>query len=209
MPGRPESDRAGPSLSHVLRSIAGDERRARVSVGDIIAALHDRAIGALIFVFAMPNVLPMPPGTSAILGAPLLFLTAQLALGREPWLPKAIAGRSMDRAHFAAIVARIAPWIARAERLLKPRLVLLAQPPAEYLVGIACFLLAVVLFLPIPMGNIPTSIAICIFALAILQRDGVWVLVGFAASIAALVIVWGVLVALLRGGLFLLARWLG
>jgi hypothetical protein len=36
----------------------------------------------------------MPPGTSAFLGAPLLFLAVQLALGRRPWLPRVIAERS-------------------------------------------------------------------------------------------------------------------
>jgi hypothetical protein len=87
----------GPSLSEVLTQIANDEGRARISIGDLATALRDRAIGALILVFALPNTIPMPPGVSSILGAPLLFLTAQLALGRNPWLPKFIADRSMER----------------------------------------------------------------------------------------------------------------
>jgi hypothetical protein len=199
---------AGPSLSEVLGRIAADESRSTVSVGDVTEALRDRATGALLLVFAMPNVLPMPPGTSAVLGAPLVFLTAQLALGRKPWLPRFIAGRRMERAHFATVVARIAPWIARAERALRPRLTALASPPFEYLIGLVCLVLSVILFLPIPMGNIPPAIAICVFALAIMERDGAWVLIGMAASGLALVIVWGVLVGLLRAGLFLLERWL-
>jgi hypothetical protein len=203
------SERAGPSLSTILTQIAADESRQRVCVGDITAALHDRAIGAMILVFALPNVVPMPPGTSAILGLPLLFLTAQLTLGLRPWLPKAIAGRSIDRLHFAAVVRRIAPWMVRAERLLRPRLQTLARPPFEYLVGAICLLLSIILFLPIPMGNIPPAIAICLFALAILERDGVWVLAGLCVSAAAVVIVWGVLFALLQSALFLISRWLG
>ncbi len=189
--------------------MAADESRQRVSVGDIMVALHDRAIGAMILVFALPNVVPMPPGTSAILGLPLLFLTAQLTFGRRPWLPKAIADRSIDRLHFAAVVRRIAPWMGRAERLLRPRLQALARPPFEYLVGAVCLLLSIILFLPIPMGNIPPAIAICLFALAILERDGLWVLAGLGASAAAVAIVWGILFAMLRSALFLISRWLG
>jgi hypothetical protein len=193
-------------LSQVLLRMADDETRQRISVGDLLADLHDRAIGALIFVFALPNTLPMPPGASSILGAPLLFLTAQLAFGRAPWLPRVIAARSMDRAHFAAVVHRVAPWLARAERLLRPRIAALARPPFEYVIGAICLFLSVILFLPIPMGNMPPAIAICLFSLAILERDGVWVLAGLCATAASIAIVWGVLFALIKGALLLLTR---
>jgi hypothetical protein len=205
----PEPLRIGPSLSEILSRIAADETRQRISVGDLIAALHDRAIGALIFVFAFPNTIPMPPGTSSILGAPLLFLTAQLAFGRKPWLPKVIAERSMERVHFAAVVRRVAPWLARAERLLRPRLEILARPPFEYLIGGICLLMSIILFLPIPMGNTPPAVAICVFALAVLERDGIWVLIDTCTAIAAVAIVWGVVFALFRTAMLLIVRMIG
>ena len=202
----PHAAKYGSSLSQILTRIADDETRQRISLGDLITALNDRAIGALIFVFAFPNTIPMPPGASSVLGAPLLFLTTQLALGRPAWLPKIIATRSIDRIHFANVVRRIAPWLARAERLLRPRVQILTRPPVEYLIGAVCLMLSIILFLPIPMGNMPPAIAICLFALAILERDGIWVLAGFGAAIAAVAIVWGVLFALIQSALFLFAR---
>jgi hypothetical protein len=135
-----------------------------------------------------------------------LFLTAQLALGMKPWLPKFITRRSIDRTHFAAIVHRIAPWLARAEGLLRPRLAALVSPPFEYLIGGISLVLSIILFLPVPFGNMPPAIAISIFALAILERDGLWVLAGLCAAAISVAVVWGVLYALLQSALLLLGR---
>ena len=116
------SSRSGRPLSDVLFDIAVDTTRPRISIGLLLKALDDRALAALVLIFALPNAIPMPPGTSSVLGTPLVFLTAQLALARSPWLPKFIANRSVSRPDFAAVVVRLAPWLARAEKLLKPRL---------------------------------------------------------------------------------------
>ncbi|MEE3626376.1 exopolysaccharide biosynthesis protein [Nitrospirillum sp. BR 11752] len=203
------TDTRSAKVSDILQALAADEGRERVAIGDLLTALSDRAVGALIFVFALPNALPMPPGTSSVLGLPLLFLTAQLALGRRPWLPRFIADRSLARKDFAAMMAKVAPWLAKAERMLRPRLGVLARPPAENAVGALCFLLALILFLPIPLGNMLPAVAISVVALGVLERDGVWVLLGLATGIAAVAVVWGVLLALLKSGLFVLEHALG
>jgi len=174
-----------------------------VSVGDLLAALGDRAISALLFVFSVPNVMPTPPGVSTVLGAPLLFLSLQLLLGREPWLPKVIVRRSVARADFEALLRRVVPWLERAEKLLRPRLSGLTLPPMENLVGFTCLLLAVILVLPIPLGNIPPALAISLMALGILERDGLWVLLGLATALASVLVVWGVILAIVKAAVFM------
>jgi hypothetical protein len=197
---------AGPTtkvtLSFILQALADDDSRERISVADLLAALGDRALAAMLFVFAVPNVLPVPPGTSAILGTPLVFLAAQLAFGRQPWLPAVIARRTMTRADFAALVRRISPWLARAERLLRPRLTSLALPPMEYLVGLVCLTLAVVLVLPVPLGNMLPALAISLLALGTMERDGAWILAGLAAAVVSAVVVSGVVFAIFKATVF-------
>ncbi|MBW8285943.1 MAG: exopolysaccharide biosynthesis protein [Rhizobium sp.] len=195
--------RRGGRLSDILTGIAGDETRDRVSVADIFQAMGDRAFGALILIFALPNVVPTPPGTSALTGAPLVFLSAQLMLGQSPWLPRIIADRSMTRSDFASVVSRISPWLARGERMLRPRLSFLIYPPAEYVIGLLCLVLAIILTLPVPLGNILPAIAICLFSCGILERDGVFILLGTAMFAVSVSVVAGVVYALIKGFLLL------
>lgn len=185
-------------LSAVLGALAADAGRERIAVRDLLQVLDGRALGALMFVFAVPNVLPTPPGTSAVLGAPLVFLAAQLALGLRPWLPGFIAERSLPRHEFAALMRRVGPWLARAESLLRPRLVTLANAPLRNLVGLVCLVLSIVLVLPVPLGNVLPALAISVLALGVLAHDGLWVACGLGLAGASVALISGVIWAAAR-----------
>jgi hypothetical protein len=200
----------GRKLSELLTQMAEDHPRERISIADMMARLDDRAFGALMFIFAVPNAVPTPPGTSLLLGAPLVFLSVQLAIGRSsPWLPRLISERSLLLTDFARIVARVAPVIARAERLMKPRLPLLATRLFDQLMGITCILLAVVIFLPIPLGNMPPAVAICLFSLALLEKDGLVYLLGMLTAVLSIVLISGVVYGMIVSLIFLLSDVLG
>lgn len=194
-------------LSAILTGIAQDETRERVSIADLFLAMGDRAFGALILIFALPNIVPTPPGTSAITGAPLVFLGFQLMLGMQPWLPKVIAERSLSRTDFAAIVTRIVPWLARGERYLKPRLERFVRPPAEYGLGLMAFILAVLLTLPIPLGNMLPALALALFAFALLEKDGAYALAGSVVFCVSLFVLAGVLWAFVQAAMLAMQTW--
>jgi len=189
-------------LSATLLRIASKPGRDRIYIRDLLTELDHRALAALLFIFAVPNTIPVPPGVSGVLGAPLIFLALQLMLGRPPWLPRLISDRSFAQADFEKVVVKVSPWLGKAEKLTRPRLQFVAKPPAEYVIGAVVLLLAIILFLPIPLGNMLPAIAICILALGLIERDGIWILLGTAAAIAAVVIVSGVVAA------FAYAAWL-
>lgn len=188
------------AFSHILEALAHDPARKRVSVGDVLHAMDDRALVALILLFALPNTVPVPPGTSAVLGTPLLFLTSQLMMGLRPWLPRAIAVRSMPRRDFAKLLTRAARWLARAEPLLRPRLQALAGARASRWLGGLCVVLACILVLPIPMGNMLPAWAISMLALGLLQRDGLWVLAGIVVSGVSIGVAADVVLLLAKAG---------
>lgn len=193
-------------LSEILRKIADDSRLERVSVGDIVAAMPGRATAALLFLFAAPNAIPTPPGTSALLGLPMIYLASQMMLRRQPWLPKFVAARSMRLSDFAALVNRAVPLLARAERMLRPRLSPLVSPVAEMAVGAFCLILAISVALPIPLGNMLPAFAVSILALGLLERDGLWVIIGTIIGALSLLVVSGVVWASIKAGLYLLSH---
>lgn len=192
-------------LSATLHALASDVSRERISIRDIFGAMGDRAFGALMLIFALPNVLPTPPGTSVILGAPLIFLTAQLTFGLSPWLPAFIAERSISRKDFGTITEKITPWLGRAEKMLKPRLTSLVHPPIENLIGLVCLLLAVTLTLPVPLGNMLPALGICLFSFAILERDGVFAILGLVASAVSVLVVGSLVYAAIKTLIFLVS----
>ncbi len=191
-------------LSQILDELASAPERDRISVAELVKVMDARAFGALLLIFALPNVLPTPPGTSGILGLPLLYLSAQMMLGQLPWLPPFIAKRSVAREDFARLVTRVTPLLARAEKLLSPRLAALSSSTAERLIGGVCLILAIVLVLPIPLGNMLPAFALCLIALGILERDGVWIIAGVATAGVALLIVYGVVYALIKVAVFVI-----
>lgn len=199
----------GTAFGVILTDLADDESKDRLSIGDIVAALGDRAFGPLLVVFALPNVLPSPPGTAGIMAIPLIFLTVQMILGKRPWLPGFLARRSLSRQSFARFAVRATALLARASRFLRPRLGLFVQPLPERLIGGFCLVLALVLLLPIPFANSAPAFAICLFGLGLLERDGVWILSGMVATIGAVLLALWLGSAVVQAALAFAERYLG
>ena len=191
--------------SHLLRDFVTSHPEQRISLGVLRDALGDRGFGVLLFIFALPNLVPVNiPLLSAVLGLPLVLLAAQLTYGRhKPWFPRWLTERSFPREGFANVVLRSLPYLEGAERLLRPRLTVLLSWTGERLIGLAILILALVLFLPIPFANWLPACAIAIIGLAIVEKDGLAVLVGLAVGVASLVVAAAVVIGLIKAFLLL------
>jgi hypothetical protein len=180
-------------MSAILLGMIERAEGERVSLGDMVDAFDARAYGPLIVLFAAPNVLPVAlPGISAVLGAPLILLTAQLMLGlHRPWLPGFLRRRSLKRASFESLVARIVPRLVRIEGMIQPRLLPLTSALGQRLIGAAGLVLAAIVFLPVPFGNALPGIALVLMAVGLLSRDGIAVVVGGLIGVVGLVVASG------------------
>jgi len=82
------------------------------------------------------------------------------------------------------MLLRVLPSIRRVERLVGPRLIWLTTRRGEQIIGLFAFVLAVVLFLPVPFGNTLPALAIAILALAVLERDGIAAIAGTLVGVS-------------------------
>ena len=185
-------------LSDIVQSMDSSQD---TTIGELADSLGERAFGALMFIFAVPNAVPMPPGTSAILGLPLVILTWQVMVGRQTlWLPDVVRKRRISKEMLETFVGKVTPVMTRLERILRPRFGLIVTSDiAERAIGLVAFVLALILFLPIPFGNIPPAAAIACLALGLAERDGLAVIVGYGLAAASVAILAAVSSALYAG----------
>lgn len=179
-------------LTDTLDVLASGCAGERISLDDLTSTLGEKCFAGLIFLLAAPNMLPLPPGCDIALSVPLAILSAQLVLGiRRPWLPAWLRRREVTTERFAKLVERLSPLTRRAEILLSRRLDVFTGLVGRRLLGLFCLALAVLLGLPVPLGNAVPAAAISLFALGLLARDGIAVVAGVAAMIASIAIVAG------------------
>ncbi len=194
-------------LSVLLRGLCA--RQDDLSLGEIIDVFGRRAFGAVLFVLALPNLLPLPPGSSTVLGSPLMLFSPQIAVGfPHPWLPRFAEARRVSGADLAKTLTPLLPWVERIETVSRPRLGFLFGAVGDRLIGLVCTLLSFVLILPIPLGNLLPALTIGVLGFSLAQRDGVMTLVGYllaTISFGVLVLSAGAVVAAVH----LLVGWFG
>jgi hypothetical protein len=175
----------GKPLSRLLRELA-EPREGVIHVEEIVERFGRRAFGGLLFAFSIPNLLPLPPGSSTVLGLPLVLVAPQVMVGsRSLWLPRAVRRRGLDRKALGKAFDRLLPRLEKLEMLLAPRLGWLFGAVGDRVIGLVCTVLALVLILPIPFGNLLPAAAMALLSLGLVQRDGIVLLLGYAAAAAS------------------------
>ena len=161
---------------------------------DLLAGLGRRAFGMMLFVASLPAFIPVPGVAGAISGPLCALVGLQLLVGlRKPWLPGFIARRGPRRASLVKFDNMLSPWLARLERLVRPRMTrVLDHRVAAMFTGLLLTVLGLLLALPIPFTNYLFGALMVVFALALLERDGALMLLCWLTGIITIV-VFGVL----------------
>ncbi len=172
------------ALSELLSQLCHGQ--GPLAIGEMVDHFGERAFGALLFAFSVPNLLPLPPGSSTVLGAPLLLLAPQLMFGvHAPWLPKSLKRRTIDRGAMAKAFSKLIPTLRKIEKVSQPRLDFVFGNLGDRVIGLVCTILAAVLILPIPLGNMMPAAAVGALSFGLVQRDGAVVLLGYLLTLVS------------------------
>jgi hypothetical protein len=173
--------------NRLVRAAHDPDHSERMSLAELVASLGERSLGWALLVLALVNLLPLPMGSDTITAIPVLIVTAQIALGYdELHLPGFIARRSIGRKRFQKLVLRLGALFRPIERVLKPRLPWLFEPPGERLFGGWLFVVAVFLAAPIPFTGYLPAFALCLAAVGLIERDGFVALAGAALGLVGI-----------------------
>ena len=201
---------ARTSTRAVLDQLADGDPEQRLPLGELLAGLRQSAFGLLLFLGVLTAFIPIPGLAGAISGPVTMLVGLQLLFGlRRPWLPRILAARAPHRravVRFRNMLAGTLRWL---EVLVKPRLEwVLDHRLASATTGLLLLALGALLWLPIPFTNYIFGGLLLLFAIALLERDGVLMLISWLAGAAAVLVFGTAAGSLLELGLSLLQRWL-
>lgn len=176
-------------LSEVFAQLARDAN-GPVSIGHIRDTLGNRSFAPLLVLFAAFNLIPLPPGASAFLGLPLVIVSAQMVYGsKRAWLPAFILNRSLSAETFRSVMEWVIPRLVSIERWIRPRYWPFWRRRGDRVIGLFVLLMAIVVTLPIPLGNWFPAFSAALLGLALSERDGILFAIAILVGIGALAII--------------------
>ncbi len=174
------------SVDERLRAAAAALTGERVALSELAAAHGTAAIGSILVLLAIACALPVV-GAGTVLGFGLLMLVPPLLRGSGGGL---LSDR-LARVELSLAVARRLLGIQAsayrlAGRVARPRLPGLLDTPRHPWIAAQVGLMAVLIILPIPLGNLLPSFSLVVLGIGLIFRDGLIVLLSAATSLLAL-----------------------
>ena len=164
-------------LGALEEEAADDSQRThKLTVGELVDKAAEAGFGFLVGILCLIAI-PFF-GLSTPFGLAIALIGAQMIVGKEhPWLPKRARRRQLSISmldRVATMLSKRTRWLVkmtkrRHETIVAPKIVGF---------GITLLALGLALPLPIPGSNLVFLIPIFIYAVGLLERDGLWIAIG-------------------------------
>lgn len=179
-------------LSHLLSSLIDDIESIDGDTLTLRTLLERSGREGMLLVCALatlPFLIPVSiPGVSTVFGAAIVLLAGALFLDRLPWLPKRILDRPLDARKLVPVLRKGVGVVGKIDRWVKERWLGLTDGALRR-VNCAAMVFGGLLLMaplgPIPFSNTAPAVGILLLAVGLLQRDGLFVLLGYLGLVVS------------------------
>ena len=185
-------DRSG-SLGDQLEAIIAALPEDHLTLGQLLQVFGDEGLLLLTILLTLVFLIPVSiPGVSTVFGAAILLVGISRVFRRPLWLPAKLRARALPAARLRAALDGGLHWVRRLEKISKPyRLRGVVEGTLAGLFNNLAFILAALLLMApfgfVPFSNTLPGLALLLYAIGMIQRDGTAILLGHLANIGTLI----------------------
>ena len=190
-----EAGALGDQLAAIIEQLPPD----RLTLGELLQVFGDEGLLLLTILLTLVFLIPVSiPGVSTVFGAAILLVGISRVFGRPLWLPAKLRARNLPAARLRPALDGGLHWVRRLEKISRPyRLRGLVEGALPELFNNLAFILAALLLMApfgfVPFSNTLPGLALLLYAIGMIQRDGTAIVLGHLANIGT-IIYFGILI---------------
>ena len=179
----------GQQLADIIERLPPDA----LSLGELLDVFSDEGLLLLTILLTLVFVIPVSiPGVSTVFGAAILLVGVSRLINRPLWLPQRVKHKALPAARLRPGLTAGLVWVRRMEKISRPhRLRLFVDGPGQGVINNLAFILAALLLMApfgfVPFSNTLPALALLLYAIGFIQRDGGAILLGHLANIGTIV----------------------
>lgn len=179
------------SLSETLNRTIDAIQGETVTLRELMLTIGEQGLLLLCAIAALPFLIPVSiPGVSTVFGGAIILLAIAITMNRLPWLPNRLLDRQLSTAKLIPALRKGANFVARTDRWVRPRALTLTAGPFMRINGLVLTFAGLLLMAPfgfVPFSNTAPAIGILLLTIGMLQRDGLFVLLGYLGTLLTVV----------------------
>lgn len=191
---------AGDTLAGEIAAIIARLPSGSLTLAELLDAMGEDGLLLLAILLTLVFLIPVSiPGVSTVFGAAILLIGVSRLFRRPLWVPQKLARKALPADRLRPALESGMKWVRRMEKIARPHRLraFVDGRVADIFNNLAFILAALLLMAPfgfVPFSNTIPALALLLYAVGFLQRDGGAVLLGHLANVGT-IIYFGVLIA--------------